>query len=194
MPGTSSVTSAVGEVPVRLAADDGVPLAGTWFEPAATAAAPSTAIVVACGAGIPARFYRRLAQYLAARGAAVLTFDYRGVGASRAGSLRRMRGGMDDWALHDIAAALAEANDRYPALPLATVAHSVGALLVGAADRRRFRHRHAELGEQRLAGLFVERAAVLFSCFSNKVHFFAMTSGMSPVCTRPSRNCPERRT
>jgi predicted alpha/beta hydrolase len=133
MPGTSSVTSAVGEVPVRLAADDGVPLAGTWFEPAATAAAPSTAIVVACGAGIPARFYRRLAQYLAARGAAVLTFDYRGVGASRAGSLRRMRGGMDDWALHDIAAALAEANDRYPALPLATVAHSVGALLVGAA-------------------------------------------------------------
>ena len=104
-----------------------------WFEPARGQPTPSTAVVIACGAGIPARFYYGLARYLAVRGAAVLTFDYRGIGTSRIGNLRGMAGGMDDWAFHDIAAALVVAGNTYPHLPLSAVAHSVGTLLMGAA-------------------------------------------------------------
>lgn len=132
MPGTNS-TLKVNERPVAFMADDGVPLAGLWFEPARGERAPLTAVVIVCGAGIPARAYHRLARYLAERGAAVLTFDYRGIGASRAGSLRRMTSGMDDWAVRDIGAALAVTRAAYPDLPMSAVAHSVGALLVGAA-------------------------------------------------------------
>lgn len=119
------------ERPVTFVADDGVPLAGRWFEPAG--AAPSAVVVVVCGAGIPAGFYYRLARYLAERGAAVLTFDCRGIGASRVGSLRRMTSGMDDWAARDIAAALSTALSVHPGPPLCAVAHSVGALLLGVA-------------------------------------------------------------
>jgi predicted alpha/beta hydrolase len=132
MPGTNP-TFKVDERPVAFTTEDGVPLAGLWFEPARGQPAPSTAVVIVCGAGIPARFYRHLARYLAERGAAVLTFDYRGIGASRAGSLRKMMGGMDDWAVRDIGAALAVTGAAYPDLPLSAVAHSIGALLVGAA-------------------------------------------------------------
>jgi predicted alpha/beta hydrolase len=124
-------TFKVSERPVEFTADDGVRLAGLWFEPAR--GQPSTAVVIVCGAGIPARFYHGLARYLAERGAAVLTFDYRGIGASRAGSLRKLTSGMDDWAVRDIGAALATADAAYPDLPLSAVAHSVGTLLLGAA-------------------------------------------------------------
>jgi predicted alpha/beta hydrolase len=135
---TSAESDRVDERPVRIATDDGLQLAGTWFLPVASAPAPSTAIVVACGAGIPARFYTRLAQYLAGRGAAVLTFDYRGIGASRAGRLRGFDAGMDVWAKYDFSAAVATAHAAYPGLPLAAVAHSVGTLYVGgAADSAR---------------------------------------------------------
>lgn len=118
---------------VAFAAADGVALNGTWFEPERAVAEPTIVTVIVCGAGIPARFYHRMAQHLAARGAAVLTFDYRGIGASRAGSLRKVAAGMDVWSLRDIGAALALATAAYPTLPRTAVAHSVGTLLLGPA-------------------------------------------------------------
>jgi predicted alpha/beta hydrolase len=126
-------TLSVEEHRVEFPANDGVQLVGTWFQPAREQREPSTVVAIVCGAGIPARVYRGLARYLAERGAAVLTFDYRGIGASRAGSLRGMTSGMDDWAHRDIDAALALASDSYPDLPLSVVAHSVGTLMIGAA-------------------------------------------------------------
>ena len=125
-------SAAVLERPVTLTADDGVALSGLWFLPR-DVASPGTVVVVACGAGIPAHFYHRLARHLAGRGAAVLTFDYRGIGSSREGSLRGLSGGMDDWAIHDLGAALALAGAAYPDATPGAVAHSVGTMLIGAA-------------------------------------------------------------
>jgi predicted alpha/beta hydrolase len=125
-------THGVRDRTVRFLTADQVALSGTWFVLGTPLNAPSTAIVITCGAGIPAKFYYRFARYLAARGAAVLTFDYRGIGASREGSLRNLKAGMDDWAVQDLGAALAEARTTYPRLPLSAVAHSIGTLYVGA--------------------------------------------------------------
>jgi len=125
-------TADTDELPVTLTTDDGVALSGQWSTPRRPVT-PSMAVIVACGAGIPARFYARLARYVAARGAAVLTFDYRGIGASRNGSLRNLASGMDDWAVRDLGAALAEARRSYSGVPLGAIAHSVGTMLLGAA-------------------------------------------------------------
>jgi predicted alpha/beta hydrolase len=116
---------------------DGVQLGGTWFLPLKGTPVLS-AIVITCGGGIPARLYHRLARFLASRGAAVLTFDYRGIGESRQGSLRGMRTGVETWGVADLDAAFTIARQTYPDAPLGAIAHSVGALLVGAAqDARR---------------------------------------------------------
>jgi predicted alpha/beta hydrolase len=123
----------VEQRPVRFVTQDGFLLRGMWFVPSGSPANISTAVVVTCGAGIPAKYYYRLARYLAERGGAVLTYDYRGIGASREGSLRGLRAGMEHWAGFDFAAALAEARSTYSRLPLSAVAHSVGTLFVGAA-------------------------------------------------------------
>jgi len=127
-----STANTVDERPAKFSASDGTALAGTWFEPSRPRMA-STVVVIVCGAGIPARFYHHFARYLCENGAAVLTFDYRGIGVSRQGNLRKLKSGMEDWAVYDIPAAFSEARERYPRLELGAVAHSVGTLLLGAA-------------------------------------------------------------
>src|SRR5450755_690027 len=111
----------VEQLPIRFVTEDGFALTGTWFVPTDSSAKISTAVVVTGGAGIPGVYYSRFAQYMAERGAAVLTYDYRGIGASREGSIRELRAGMDHWAGLDFAAALALARTRYPDISLSVV-------------------------------------------------------------------------
>ena len=118
---------------IHFRATDGESLSGTWFTSPTSSRAPGILVVVVGGAGIPAILYRGLACYLADHGAAVLTFDYRGIGASRQGSLRDFRAGIEDWGTRDLSAALALARTAYPGLPINVIAHSIGTLLVGAA-------------------------------------------------------------
>ena len=112
--------------PATLTANDGRALAARWFEPVGPAHA--VAVVSAAG-GVPQGYYRAFAQWLAARGYAVLTYDYRGIGASRQGPLRDDPSRMADWALLDMSAALAAAAARAGKggpLPLLMVGHSFG--------------------------------------------------------------------
>ena len=121
-----------GGLPVRFTAGDGCALAGTWFAPDARRRQP-VAVVVNCGAGIPAVHYRRFAAYLAAAGIGTLTFDYRGVGGSRPASLRRFAATVEDWAEEDCAAAIAWLSRECPGDTLVGVGHSVGGVLLAAA-------------------------------------------------------------
>lgn len=112
-----------------LVADDGRHLAASWFEPPAGAA--RAVAVVSSATGVPRGFYRAFAEWLAGRGYAVLTYDYRGIGGSRRGSARDLRhepASMRDWAVLDMSAALAAAETRRAAasLPLLLVGHSFG--------------------------------------------------------------------
>lgn len=107
-------------------------MAATWHEPAA--AAHGVAVVSAAG-GVPQRRYGHFAQWLAGRGYAVLTYDHRGIGESRAQAVAREPATMLDWALLDMPAALAAARARAAAeqLPLLWVGHSFGGNAVAFA-------------------------------------------------------------
>ncbi|MCX7962756.1 MAG: alpha/beta hydrolase [Burkholderiales bacterium] len=124
---------AVEEQPVRLTAADGCALGACLYRPRAEAPAQRVAVVHG-GAGIPARYYRRFARFLAREGIAVLLYDYRGIGASRPPTLRGFCAQVEDWAEYDCSAAIAWLRARYPSAELIGIAHSVGALLFGGAD------------------------------------------------------------
>lgn len=111
-------------------AADGYELAGDLH----VAPSPRAVAVLAGGTGIPRRFYRAFAAYLAEEGYTTLSFDYRGIGGSRPPSLRGFDATMSDWGRRDIAAALTEARSLAGALPLVYVAHSVGGQLFGLAE------------------------------------------------------------
>ena len=117
---------------VRFPALDGYSLGG--FLHVGSGAAPRHAVVFATGGGIRAEVYRHFLSYLASHGIAVLAFDYRGIGESRPLQLRGFVAGFEDWAEYDAGGAIAWMAQRYPTASLTGMGHSIGALMIGAAD------------------------------------------------------------
>lgn len=117
----------------HLIADDGRHLAATWTEPP-TGDARAVALI-SSAAGVPRGYYRGFAEWLASRGYAVLSYDYRGIAGSRRGAMRQEAGTMRDWAVLDMSAALAAAQARRATqgLPLLLVGHSFGGNAIGFA-------------------------------------------------------------
>jgi predicted alpha/beta hydrolase len=108
---------------ITVPATDGYPLAATLFLPRG---AKRHVVLINSATAVPRRLYRGFAGYLAKRGCAVLTYDYRGIGDSRQQaltgynrkkSLVGFKASMSDWAAQDIAATVAWMRERYKALP-----------------------------------------------------------------------------
>ena len=133
---------------ITVPATDGYPLAATLFLPRG---AKRHAVLINSATAVPRKLYRGFAGYLAKRGCAVLTYDYRGTGDSRQQvltgynqpkSLVGFKASMSDWAAQDIAATVAWMRERYKALPFAYVGHSFGGQALGLLpNTRRFRAR-----------------------------------------------------
>jgi predicted alpha/beta hydrolase len=122
---------------ITLPAMDGYPLGATLFLPRG---AKRHAVLINSATAVPRRLYRGFASYLAGRGCAVLTYDYRGIGGSRPKamsghsrpqSLVGFKASMSDWAALDITAAVSWMRERYKALPFAYVGHSFGGQALG---------------------------------------------------------------
>lgn len=122
----------VAESGLRFDALDGYELGGTIYGPRESEY-KEIAVFINCGGGVPARFYRRFAHYLAEVGIPVLTYDYRGIGRSKPRRLRGFRACAEDWSEYDCGGAIRCLRDRFPTAELVGMAHSVGALLLGGA-------------------------------------------------------------
>lgn len=122
---------------IAFPATDGYLLGATLFLPRGT---KRHAVLINSATATPRRIYKGFAGYLARRGCAVLTYDYRGtgdsrqkamVGYNRMKSLDGFKASMSDWAALDAAAAVAWMRERYKALPLNYVGHSFGGQALG---------------------------------------------------------------
>ncbi len=112
-----------------LPATDGFQLAASEFTPAAARA--TRIVVVAPATGVRRGIYRALATFLAERGAAVVTWDWRGTGESRPASLRGFAATMHDWAEKDFEGVVQWARAAHPGLPLHLIGHSFGGQALG---------------------------------------------------------------
>ena len=94
-------------------ARDGFELHGHCYGDPATAKA---GLLIAPAMGVEQRFYADFAHWMAGQGWLVLSFDYRGMGASRPAALQHTLKGLDadirTWAELDAAAALDELSRR----------------------------------------------------------------------------------
>jgi predicted alpha/beta hydrolase len=98
------------------------------------------AVLINSATAVPRKIYRGFAGYLAGRGCAVLTYDYRGIGDSRKKSpvsdnqpksLVGFKASMSDWAALDVTAAVNWMRERYKNLPLNYIGHSFGGQALG---------------------------------------------------------------
>src|SRR5207244_12409658 len=97
--------------------------------------AKSHAVLINSATATPRKIYRGFAGYLARRGCAVLTYDYRGIGDSRQKavegynqprSLVGFKASMSDWAALDVTSAVVWMREPYHQLPPGHVGHSLG--------------------------------------------------------------------
>jgi len=89
---------------------------------------PWAHVVLAGAMGVRQDFYAPFADYLAADGVNVSTFDYRGMGFSRRGSLRGFEADVSTWAEQDLDGVIAATPTD---LPILYVGHSLGGQLLG---------------------------------------------------------------
>jgi predicted alpha/beta hydrolase len=128
--------------PVEFAARDGFRLGGILYRPAQP---NDRAVLVNAAVGVRQQYYAAFAAFLEERGFTVLTYDYRGIAASRHGDLRALAAHIRDWAQLDAGAALEELARAAPRARLLAVGHSFGGNGLGLVP-----------GAERLAGaLFV---------------------------------------
>ena len=122
---------------VTFPAVDGYALGATLFLPRG---AKRHAVLINSATAVPRKIYKGFAGYLAKRGCAVLTYDYRGisdsrlrapVGRNQPRSLIGFKASMSDWAALDVTAAVAWMRERYHDLPLRYVGHSFGGQALG---------------------------------------------------------------
>jgi predicted alpha/beta hydrolase len=106
-----------------VAAGDGYPLSAHTF---GNAQAARAAVLVVPAMGVEQQYYAAFAHWLAARGFFVVTFDYRGIGRSRHGSLRQLNADVLTWAEQDTGAMVAFLRERAGGKPLLWVGHSLG--------------------------------------------------------------------
>jgi predicted alpha/beta hydrolase len=122
---------------ITFPAKDGYLLGASLFLPRGV---KRHAVLINSATAVPRKIYRGFAGYLARRGCAVLTYDYRGTGDSRQKSLVGynqpkslvgFKASMSDWAALDVTAAVAWMRERYENLPLNYVGHSFGGQALG---------------------------------------------------------------
>lgn len=113
-------------------ATDGFALAATVY------GSGDDVVMVNAATAVPRQFYEAFAQFLAAEGHTVITYDYRGVGESRPASLRGFDASASDWGLCDMQGVLEWISADLAPKNLFAIGHSAGgqqAGLLTGADR-----------------------------------------------------------
>lgn len=133
---------------IEIPAADGYPLRGHQWRHARTAGLPPPVAIINPATSVRCRYYARFAEYLHTQGWDVLTYDYRGIGESRRGSLRRLRADWVDWGEHDFEGVLRYAALNFPGQPIDVIGHSVGGFVIGLAQSAQRVRRIFTMGAQ----------------------------------------------
>ncbi|GAA5628618.1 hypothetical protein Brsp05_03917 [Brucella sp. NBRC 12953] len=124
---------------------DGVRLHGhRWTPPDERA---HGVVIINPATGVRADYYHRYAQFLSEHGFEVLTYDYRGIGASRPASLRHSSFRWHDWGEKDFEAVL-RFTYAHSGLPPQVIGHSIGGFLPGLAPSHILISRMLTVGAQ----------------------------------------------
>jgi len=132
--------------PIHLLCDDGVPLSGHIWTTIGSQRYGT--VIINPATGVLARYYHRYARFLAEHGFDVVTYDYRGIGASRPERLRGCGFRWRDWGEHDFDTVLRFALKEFPDAPLLVVGHSIGGFLPGLSKNAGSIRRMLTIGAQ----------------------------------------------
>lgn len=126
---------------IMITASDGIELSANVYTPT-DSSQPSGAknsrahvggVVINSATGVKQSYYRSFSEYMASQGYVVITYDYRGIGASLNLPYRDSRLTMTNWGEQDFEAVLSFALQTHPNLNWHCIGHSVGGQIIGLA-------------------------------------------------------------
>jgi predicted alpha/beta hydrolase len=88
-------------------------------------------IIINPATGVKQYFYTHFALYLAEQGFHVYTYDYRGIGGSKHGSLKNFCASILNWGEDDFSAVIRYIKQRHPLYTISVVGHSIGGQIIG---------------------------------------------------------------
>ncbi|CAI8917628.1 Alpha/beta hydrolase [Pseudomonas sp. IT-347P] len=139
-------TATAGE-PFKESAADGFVLGGfTWHQALPNSQRP--VVIISAATSVRCRHYSRFAAYLFANGFDVMTYDYRGIGESRRGSIKGLNASWTDWGALDFEAMLKRAQREFPGQPVDVIGHSFGGCAAGLGESGRVIRRLVTVGAQ----------------------------------------------
>ncbi len=115
---------------IHISATDDYPLGASLYFPDGTTT-PQTVAIINCATGVKAAYYSRYASFLATHGYLAITYDYRGIGASRPPSLRKLKATKFDWGSKDFEGIMRWIATNYPDAKIVVVGHSIGGVVPG---------------------------------------------------------------
>ncbi|MEG0121052.1 MAG: alpha/beta fold hydrolase [Pseudomonas sp.] len=133
--------------PFKETAADGFVLGGfTWRHALPDIQRP--VVIINAATSVRCRHYSRFADYLFANGFDVITYDYRGIGESRPGSIKGLNASWTDWGALDFEAMLRRAQRELPGQPIDVVGHSFGGCAAGLGESGQVIRRLVSVGAQ----------------------------------------------
>ena len=133
--------------PFKETAADGFVLGGfTWRHALPDIQRP--VVILKAATSVHCRHYSRFAAYLFANGFDVITYDYRGIGESRPGSIKGLNASWTDWGALDFEAMLRRAQREFPGQTIDVVGHSFGGCAAGLGESGQIIRRLVTVGAQ----------------------------------------------
>ena len=133
--------------PFKETAADGFVLGGfTWRHGLPDIQRP--VVIINAATSVRCRHYSRFAAYLFANGFDVITYDYRGIGESRPGSIKGLNASWTDWGALDFEAMLRRAQREFSGQPIDVVGHSFGGCAAGLGESGQVIRRLVTVGAQ----------------------------------------------
>ena len=147
--------------------------------------APRAFILICSATALRQQFYWKFAEWMTTQGYGVLTFDYRGIGASLNGrSVRHSSARKQDWGQLDMPAALDYLVCKFPDLPIHLVGHSVGGQLIGLMPNHERLERIVTVGSSSGYLYNLASGTRLFAAFLLKVYIPISAKLLGYVPTR----------
>ncbi|WP_271784205.1 alpha/beta fold hydrolase [Aquimarina algiphila] len=119
---------------ITIPAKDGYQLMGQLYIPSSKVT-NNKVLIINSATAVSRKLYHHYATFMAEHGYHVITYDYRGIAASRPKKLRGFKATFLDWGDKDFAGVINYVKKEFPNQKILTLGHSIGGTIIGMTEK-----------------------------------------------------------
>ncbi len=121
---------------ILIPATDGYQLSAKIYNPS-DATKKNKVLIINSATAVDKKLYHHYATFMANNGYIVVTYDYRGIAASRPKKLKGFEASFTDWGKKDFTGVLTFVKNEFPHYKVVTLGHSIGGTIIGMTEKNK---------------------------------------------------------